>query len=1087
MGGGRVGVAAVAVEHQGAVGHVLHQRGAQGVAFGIGVVGQHGAAVEHGVFIDRRAVCQGHGGIVDRADVDRGRGLGVQVAARTGVAQVVDDQGQGVGGRWGVAGYVVDDRAVIQAIKQGIDLVDGAEQEDAVRARVGHGHAGRALAHGDHAVHCRQPDLEIARGRVHVDQPQAGVVKRQIGLLGGRVDALPNDGPGRIVDGGHGDGGAVADGQRWGGAGVHAIDGGHGQRVQADMVRVGQVAHARGIGQGRVDGVDGVDAAGQGHRAVLGVVLNAAAAQARGHIIAHAQAAVLHLERDGDGRAAGIGVGDAQAEQGARRVFGGRQAGRQVVDRARVGLDVDGQGLVAGQLPVAGADLHFIAVDAARITGGLCVGRRGETKLAGLGVDVEQAAIGPTGDAVAELRAGRLVVGGLHGGDVGAELVDQHGGVGGSAIAVDDGGDVGRLHRDVQGLLVPGAVGIHHPHGHLVDVVQVRVLRVLVVHDGVEHQLARAAVDGEQRAVRATADRVDQGVGILVRGLDGGGHRVVVEHHQVGRAAPTAADDHRGLIDVEHGDGQGLAVLQGAIAGRHGHHVAVVPVAVLRAFVVRGAGKAQGAGEAVNGEARGVRTTGDAVGQGAVGVVVVGGHGGDRRGVLVDADRGRGAGPIAVDDGRGVQGQRQAVDVAGRDAHAGPLDHDRGRGDGGVGAGGSVDRQPDHIGGGHTGVAVGHLRVGLGQAQQQRPGAEREVAQLGGGRDHLQGGDGAFDADVIASDEHRGCQVAHLVAQDVCGAGVAIAVGEQDGAGRQRGPSKAADRDVVLHQGQSSDAGVATQPQGTHQAGVGGEDLGEGAGGIVTGHGGPEEHDIAAGHRQVVDAAQRRAAGHREQHVATAGRQAAGQGDVARYPGDVVQARGAEGQHVEHVREGAVRAWVGVRGCAVVDIGIFQSEHFGAADGVDAIPAVRVGLVGAQPQGVGGVAGDVVLERPREGWRECAAGVGGGHHGCALPGAAAPIREGQQARHGLHAQHDVVGRGVAVQSQGANDAARKGAVLRGRPHARAAQGLVVDGVGGGAAMHGQQITALAFIGHGHRWRVGGRVLDRHGGAVAPGL
>ncbi|CAH0347783.1 hypothetical protein AQB9606_00002 [Aquabacterium sp. CECT 9606] len=696
-----------------------------------------------------------------------------------------------------------------------------------MRARVGHGHAGCAWVHRDQAFHRRQPDLDVACGGVHVAHPQAGVVQRQVGLLRGHVGALADDGRGRVVDSGHVDGGGAADGQRRGGAGVHTVDGGHVQGVGAHVIGIGQVNQARRIGQG---GIDGADVAGQGDQAALGIVLDAAGGQAGAHVITHAQAAMLNLERDGDGRSARIRVGDAQAGQGAGGVFGGGQAGGQGVDRARVRLDLDGQRLGAGQLPVGGADLHLIAVDAACVARGLRVGRCDEAKCTGLRIDAEQGAVRATDNAIGELRAVRLVVRGLHGGDLGVELVDQHGGVAGAPIAGDDRGQVGRLHGDVQGLLIQGAMAIHHAHGHLVDVVQVGVLRSLMVHGRCELQLARAAIDGEQRAVRPANDRVDQGLGdIRVGGLDGRGHGIVVEHEQVGHAAPAATHDHRGLVDVEHRHRQGLVVAQGAIAGRHGDHVAAVLVAVLQVLVVRRADKAQGAGVAVDGEARGIGTASDAVGEGGVGIDVVGRHGGHGRGVLVDRDAGRGAAAMAVDDGGRVQGQRQAVDVTGRNANAAAF-HQGGRGsNGGVAAGGTHDVQADDVTGRDTGVVVGHLRVGLREADQQSAGGQGGVAHRCGAGDHLQAGDGAVQVDVVSLKQFGHRQVAHLVVQDVVGAGVAIAVREQEGAGRQGDAIDGADSDGAFHQGQAPDTGPAAQAQPAQQAVADGEHLGEGA------------------------------------------------------------------------------------------------------------------------------------------------------------------------------------------------------------------------------------------------------------------
>src|SRR5581483_7713052 len=97
VGGGRVGVGAVGVEHQAAVGRSAHHGVGQAVA--VDVAGGH-AGVEHRLLVDRRRGGVGHRGVVDRGD------------------------GDGDGGRRAVVGAVVGDEAeAVAAVVVGLRRV----------------------------------------------------------------------------------------------------------------------------------------------------------------------------------------------------------------------------------------------------------------------------------------------------------------------------------------------------------------------------------------------------------------------------------------------------------------------------------------------------------------------------------------------------------------------------------------------------------------------------------------------------------------------------------------------------------------------------------------------------------------------------------------------------------------------------------------------------------------------------------------------------------------------------------------------------------------------------------------------------
>ncbi|CAH0347782.1 hypothetical protein AQB9606_00001 [Aquabacterium sp. CECT 9606] len=154
VGGWRVGVAAIGVEHQGTVAGAGDQGGAQGLVVGIGVIGQHGAAVEHAVFVDRGTVVHGHGRVVDGVDGD---GDGGQVGVGRAIVGLV---GEGVGAvevggrRVGVAAIGVEHQGAVagagdqgggQGVVVGIAVIGqhGAAVEHAVfvdRGAVVHGH-----------------------------------------------------------------------------------------------------------------------------------------------------------------------------------------------------------------------------------------------------------------------------------------------------------------------------------------------------------------------------------------------------------------------------------------------------------------------------------------------------------------------------------------------------------------------------------------------------------------------------------------------------------------------------------------------------------------------------------------------------------------------------------------------------------------------------------------------------------------------------------------------------------------------------------------------------------------------------------
>ena len=236
---------AVGAQGQAAVADVGHQDRGQGVAVGVGVVGQDARGGDHEGRVLGRGVRVGHrdrggiGGGHGQADgggvrVDRpvvglvGEAVGTDIAGRRDVA----DRAVGAQGEGAVADVGHQDRAQGVAVGIGVvaeDARGGDRQGRVLGGRVGVGHGDRGGVGGGH----RQAD----RDGVGVEGPVVGLVGEGVGTdIGGGRDvadrAVGAQGQAAVADVGHQD---------------------RGQRVAVGVGVIGQDARG-GDDQGRVLG-----------------------------------------------------------------------------------------------------------------------------------------------------------------------------------------------------------------------------------------------------------------------------------------------------------------------------------------------------------------------------------------------------------------------------------------------------------------------------------------------------------------------------------------------------------------------------------------------------------------------------------------------------------------------------------------------------------------------------------------------------------------------------------------------------------------------------------------------------------------
>src|SRR5437870_5380608 len=275
VGGGLAAVVAVAegavgVEGHAAVGRVAELRRGEGVALGVGVVGEDagGVAVEGG---DRAAL--GHGGrggvgvglVVHRRDRNRGGGRGAALGVRRAVrrAVVAGLVGEGVAGGLAAVVAVAEGAVGVEghaAVGRVAELGGGEGVALGVRV-VGQDAGGGAVEHGDRAA--------LRHGGAVVVGDRRVVDRRARNRDGGRGAALGVRRAVRraVVAGlvGEGVGGCLA-------AVVAVAEGAVGVEGHAAVGRVAELGGGEGVGLGV--GVVGEDAGGgaveHGDRAALG-------------------------------------------------------------------------------------------------------------------------------------------------------------------------------------------------------------------------------------------------------------------------------------------------------------------------------------------------------------------------------------------------------------------------------------------------------------------------------------------------------------------------------------------------------------------------------------------------------------------------------------------------------------------------------------------------------------------------------------------------------------------------------------------------------------------------------------------------
>ncbi len=183
----------------------------------------------------------------------------------------------------------------------------------------------------------------------------------------------------------------------------------------------------------------------------------------------------------------------------------------------------------------------------------------------------------------------------------------------------------------------------------------------LIVRPRLEAQGAGRRIDGEQRGVGSTGDRIAdrRTVGVRRRHRRNGG-RILIDRDRGGSASSVGGNDRRGPVrHVAHGDGQALGVHAAiAIIGGDDQLIDIIAIRIRRVFKVGRGQKAQFSRHGIDSEQRRVGTSSNRKANGLASVRIRCGNGGHRHAIFIDGQRGARATAIGCDHRRCVKTRR---------------------------------------------------------------------------------------------------------------------------------------------------------------------------------------------------------------------------------------------------------------------------------------------------------------------------------------------------------------------------------------------------------------------------------------------